>query len=117
MGVIFFGVPGLGRGARSLGYLLATIVGVTAGDSMARAAGPTDKERGAAAKTAAQLRSAGDLSAARAHLAGCVSAGCSRQVREECGRQLEAIEAAIPAVVLEAKDEASNNMSSVRVTM
>jgi len=98
-------------------YMLAPIVGVVVTASVVRAATPTENECGAASRSAKQLRSAGNLSAARARLAGCLSTGCSSQLREECARHQAAIVAAMPAVVLEAKDEVSNNVSAVRVTM
>jgi hypothetical protein len=96
-------------------YVLASVVGgLVAAGSMARAATPTEKECVAAAKDAEQLRSAGDLFAARGRLEACAAAECSRQVREQCARDLTAVDAVMPAVVVEAKDPASNNVTEVR---
>lgn len=100
---------------RVLAALAAT--SVLAAAPVARAAGPTDGECGAAGKAAEQLRSTGDFFAARARLSSCLSTACSSQVREECGRKLTSIESAMPGVLLEAKDEASNSITAVRVTM
>jgi hypothetical protein len=95
--------------------LLALVVGglVVAG-SVARAASPTEKECAAAAKDAEQLRGAGDLFAARGRLEACSAAECARPLREQCARDLAGIEAVMPAVVVEAKDAASNNVTEVR---
>jgi hypothetical protein len=99
-------------------YVFAPLFFELAAASSVRAASPpTEDECRGAGKRAEQLRSDGNLAAARAGLATCLSTGCSSQQRQDCARQLAAVEAEMPAVVLEAKDEASNNMSGVRVTM
>src|SRR5262245_6243710 len=95
--------------------LVALVVGsLVVGGPVARAATPTEKECAAAAKDAEQLRAAGDLFAARGRIAACAATACSRQLREQCLRGLAAIDAVMPGVVVEAKDEASNNVSDVR---
>jgi hypothetical protein len=97
--------------------VFAAVVGVVMAASGICAAAPTDSECVAAGTAADQLRNAGKLSAARAKLAACASSGCSGQLRQACARKLAAIDAAMPVVVLEVKDEASNTLSAVRVTM
>jgi hypothetical protein len=64
-----------------------------------------------------QLDAAGDLAGARGRLASCLSPSCSSAVREQCARQQAAVEAKMPIVVLEVRDESSNNVSGVRATM
>ena len=101
-------------------YELAPIVAVVlvgAFGVRTRAAAATESECASAGGAADQLKSAGDLFAARLRLGACLAAECSSQVREDCARRLANVVAAMPAVVLEAKDQASNNLTSVRVTM
>jgi hypothetical protein len=93
------------------------LVGVLMAAPMVRAASPGESECDEDSKAAAQLRIAGALMAAHARLASCLSAGCSNRLRDACAHEMTAIEAATPTVMLEAKDEASNSLTAVHVTM
>lgn len=119
MGAIILAAPGSRRNARHLGRSLVTagaaLVALFLVPHHAHAAGSADKECAAASRAAADLRSAGDLTGARGHLAACASSDCSRALRDECARQLAAVEAVTPAVTLEAKDETSNSVREVGV--
>jgi hypothetical protein len=53
----------------------------------------------------------------RAHLLVCAAAGCPAEIREECIRRVDEVNAAIPTVIFEVKDAAGNDLSAVRVTM
>jgi hypothetical protein len=96
---------------------IVAMVFVCASGVSTAAAAATESECTSAGAAAEQLRSTGDLFGARVRLGACLVTGCSTQVREACARQLAAVVAAMPAVVLEAKDQASNNLSAVRVTL
>jgi hypothetical protein len=98
-------------------YMLAPMVGVVLAGSGVRAAPPRETPCGAAGRAAEELRRAGDLSGARARLAACVSTGCASPLRERCARQLAEIDAAIPTVVVQVKDDRSNDLTAVRVMM
>lgn len=85
--------------------------------STAYAADPTTADCLAASEASIKLRGDHELRAARAQLLTCASASCPSDVRVECGRRVEAVNAAIPTVVFEAKDDAGNDVSAVRVSM
>jgi hypothetical protein len=95
----------------------ATLSGVLFATSSAGAAKPTKQECAAANESAQDLRRAGKLREARAHLAVCTAASCPGPIREDCAQRLKEVEAAIPTVVLAASDSAGNDLSAVRVTM
>jgi hypothetical protein len=95
----------------------ATLSGVLFATSSAGAAKPTKQECAAANESAQDLRRAGKLRDARAHLAVCTAASCPGPIREDCAQRLKEVEAAIPTVVLVASDSAGNDLSAVRVTM
>jgi tetrahydromethanopterin S-methyltransferase subunit F len=78
---------------------------------------PPGESCGAAIQASQRLQREGRLQAARAGLAACLSAACPGPVRSECERRQATLAEAIPAVVLVAKDEASNDVTTVRVTM
>jgi hypothetical protein len=84
--------------------------------SNVRAEAPPDNVCSAAMSAAQQLRSDGNLAGARARLSACLSSNCPNQV-QECARRLAAINAEMPSIVVEARDEASNYVSDARATM
>lgn len=81
------------------------------------AAEPTKQECVAANESAQDLRRVAQLREARTRLALCVSASCPGPVREDCALQLREVDAAMPTLVLVAKDMAGNDLSAVMVTM
>jgi hypothetical protein len=85
--------------------------------SPGRAAGPTKQECVAANESAQDLRRAGQLREARTQLALCVSERCPGPVREDCAQRLSEVDAAMPSLVLVARDRSGNDMSAVIVTM
>ncbi len=107
---------GLRRGTRALAkQLLVTPIAAILWAGVCVAA-PLENPCGSASSAAQELRSAGDLSAARARLAACLSAGCPGEL-SECARKLAEIDAQIPTVVVEARDEANDYVTDARVTM
>ena len=97
---------------------LTWLVGARA-DAAAPPAGsvPKGESCGAALQASQRLQGEGRLQAARAELVACLSAGCSGPIRSDCERRQATLTEIIPAVVLVAKDEASHDLTSVRVTM
>jgi hypothetical protein len=85
--------------------------------SVASAADPTKQECVSANESAQDLRRAAQLREAKKQLAVCVSASCPAPVREDCAARLSEVDAAMPSLVLVAKDRAGNDVSAVVVTM
>jgi hypothetical protein len=102
--------------ARGKHWLSASVVAATWALSSVCAAAPSDNVCDKAVSTAEQLRSSGDLAAARARLSACVSAGCPYEL-QECARQFAAIDAEMPSIVIEARDEAGDYITEARATM
>lgn len=71
----------------------------------------------AASEAALTLRQQGKLHEALKQLAVCSEAGCSSEVKAECTQRIASIDAAMPTLVLGAKDGAGNDLYDVRVTM
>jgi hypothetical protein len=105
-------VPLSGRcigAALGLGLLLA--------GSEAAASEPTKQECVSANESAQDSQHAGKLREARARLAVCVAESCPGPVREDCAQRLSQVDAAMPMLVFEARDEADHDVIAVRVTM
>jgi hypothetical protein len=64
-----------------------------------------------------ELRGKHQLIESRAALLVCASGSCPAEIRDECTRKVEEINAAIPSVVFEAKDGDGKDLTDVRVTM
>jgi len=90
-----------------------TVVGARS----ARAADPTTAECLSANEASLTARGQSKLRDARAKLITCTAASCPRDVREECARGVNEINAALPTVVFEAKDAAGADLIAVKVTM
>lgn len=71
----------------------------------------------AATEESLTLRQQGKLHDALKKLAICAEASCSSEVKAECTQRIDAIDAAMPTLVLEAKDGAGNDLYDVRVSM
>lgn len=81
------------------------------------AAAPNASECALAAEKSLTLRKQHALRAARSELLVCAAASCPDVIREECARRMAEVNAAIPTVVFEARDEAGRDLSAVTVTM
>ncbi len=81
------------------------------------AAEPTKDECIDANETAQTLAHGKKLVAAKQRLLVCMSQGCPKPVRDDCGQRLTDVEAMTPTLVLEVKDDAEHDLSAVRVTM
>jgi hypothetical protein len=103
--------PSLKRGAALLVSSAAVLLATTARGA------PTEDECVAAANSWAALKQSGKLRDAAGRLAVCASASCPSEVREVCSDRLKSVNAAIPSVVLEAKDGSGAPLVDVRVTM
>jgi hypothetical protein len=82
----------------------------------AKAAEPTVPQCLAANEDAQQLRRAGKLLQAQQRLTVCVARSCPRPIRDDCNTWLGEVSAAIPTIVLEARDTAGRPLVDVRVT-
>jgi hypothetical protein len=71
----------------------------------------------AATEESLTLRKQGKLHDALKRLAICAEASCSSEVKAECTQRIDAIDAAMPTLVLGAKDGAGNDLYDVRVSM
>jgi hypothetical protein len=101
--------------------ILASVTAITMlptfGERVALAADPTTADCLAAADRFADLRPQHKLREARDKLLICSAATCPGDVRQECGRRLDEINALMPTIVFETKDGAGNDIAAVRVTM
>jgi len=80
-------------------------------------AAPNAAECAMAAEKSLAHRKQHELRAARTELLVCAAASCPDVIREECARRMSEINAAIPTVVFEARDDAGRDVSAVVVTM
>ncbi len=85
--------------------------------SSAQGADPTTKECVTASEASLTLRVEHKLRAARAQATTCAAATCPSDVREECTKRVEQLNAAIPTIVFEVKDGSGNDLTQVKVTM
>jgi hypothetical protein len=104
------------NGARHARWLLAPAVAFTVGLLAPNARGD-EAACIAATEDALTLRQQGKLHDALKKLAVCAEATCSSEVRSECTQRIAAIDAAMPTLVLGAKDGAGNDLYDVRVAM
>jgi hypothetical protein len=81
------------------------------------AADPTIGECLTANDKSIALRNEHKLLAARKELLVCAASTCPAEVRKECMRRVDIVNASIPTVMLEAKDGAGNDLSAVKVTV
>jgi hypothetical protein len=84
----------------------------------ARAADPTTADCLAANNSAIDLRNDHKLRAARNQLLVCAASSCPADIRKECLRKVDEINAQIPTVTFEAKEAASGkDLAAVKVTL
>lgn len=84
---------------------------------VATAAEPSASECLEASAASLRLDSSHRLRAERAELLICAAVGCPSEIRSECIRRVDDVNAAIPTVMFEVKDSAGNDLSAVKVTM
>ena len=82
-----------------------------------RAAEPTVQECLSANESAISLRKGRKLRAAREQLLTCAAASCPADIRNECVRRVDEVNASLPSVVFQANDSAGSDLTEVRVTM
>jgi hypothetical protein len=100
----------------SLASCAIVLASVFAG-SLAQAAGPTVSECLDASSASLKAGNEHKLRAERAALLRCASASCPSEVRKECSRRVDEVNAAMPTLVFEAKDENGNDLSAVKVLL
>ncbi|HEV3191705.1 MAG TPA: hypothetical protein VGY54_14445 [Polyangiaceae bacterium] len=83
----------------------------------AQAADPTTSDCLTASDNAVALRNQHKLRAARAQQLVCGAASCPADIRVECLRRVEELNAAVPTAIFQAKDAAGNDIIAVKVTM
>jgi hypothetical protein len=82
-----------------------------------RAEEPTKQQCVSSSEQGQDLRRTGKLTAARAQFAACLATSCPGPVREDCAQRIAEVDAAMPAIVFEAKDESGNDLAQVRVSV
>ena len=97
--------------------MLAALVGLGVGASAVRAAASPGGDCTDALVGAKELETAGQLSAARARLSGCMADACAETARRECSTRIAGIDAAIPTVTVVVKDSEGRDVRDVRVTV
>jgi hypothetical protein len=85
--------------------------------SQASAADPTTADCLSANEKSTTERNQHHLRAARSELLICAAMSCPTDVRTECARRVDEVNAAIPTIAFEAKDASGNDMSAVKVTL
>ncbi|MDP9150776.1 MAG: hypothetical protein M3O36_12670 [Myxococcota bacterium] len=83
----------------------------------AHAADPTTADCLGANNSAIDLRNDHRLRAARSQLLLCAAASCPAEIRKECLRRLDEVNAQIPTITFEARDASGKDLSAVQVTM
>jgi hypothetical protein len=96
---------------------LATLLALTFGSAQAWAAPPTKRECVQASEAGQDLRGSGKLHDARGQFVVCMSATCPRPVREDCAQRLSEIDAAMPTLVLVARDADGNDVVAATATI
>jgi hypothetical protein len=81
------------------------------------ASDPTTSDCITAAESSIALRGDHKLRAAREQLLVCAARTCPRDIRAECLRRVDEVNASIPTVVFETKDGAGSDVTGVSVTM
>jgi hypothetical protein len=91
-------------------------IGIALGQNLAHAE-PSVKECIDANEQSIAMRSSHRLQDARKSLLTCAATTCPGDIRVECARRLDEVDAAIPTIVFEAKDTQGNDLIDVRVAM
>ena len=85
--------------------------------SRARAADPSVSDCLMAAEASLKLRAEHKLRLTRTQLLVCSSSSCPGEVRQECMRRIDEVNAASPTIVLAVKDRAGRDLSTVKVSV
>jgi hypothetical protein len=96
---------------------LAITAGFTQWSARAVAADPTTADCLAASDASLKFGNEHKLRAERTQLLVCAAATCPADVRKECLRRVDEVNAAIPTIIFEARDAAGNDLSAVTLTM
>jgi hypothetical protein len=83
----------------------------------AHADNPSVGECLSATEAATKLKSQHKLKASRAQLLVCSSASCPGEIRQECAKKIEEVNAAIPSIVFAVKNQAGKDVIAVKVTV
>src|SRR3954466_9445241 len=104
---------------RSLSAMLfaAAAAALLAPAGRAVAADPTTGDCLTANDKSISLRNEHKLLGARTQLLVCAASSCPAEIRKECTRRIDLINASLPTVVFEAKDGSGNDLSAVTVKM
>jgi hypothetical protein len=105
------------RWAAGLSVGLSVLTLLDAARTATLAEDPTTPECLAAYEQSITLRDQHALNAARAQLLICASTTCPEEVRSECSRRVEEVNAQVPTLVFEVRDHNGNDLSEVSVTM
>ena len=104
------------RSIRAVPVLVAVFAMLGASRSV-QAADPTTADCLSASEKSISLRNDHKLRAARSQLLVCAAANCPADIRKECVRRVDEVNASMPTILFEAKDAAGNDLSAVRVSM
>jgi hypothetical protein len=97
-------------------FVLASAASFGTGRS-ALAADPTIADCLTANDKSISLRNERKLLASRKELLVCAASTCPAEVRKECMRRIDQVNASLPSVVFEAKDGTGNDLTAVKVIM
>jgi hypothetical protein len=82
-----------------------------------RAANPTTADCLTASEASLESGNEHHLRGERNQLLVCAAASCPADIRKECVRRVDEVNAAIPTITFEAKDGSGADVSAVKVTM
>ncbi len=80
-------------------------------------ASPTPRECASASEDALTLRKQEKFGAAKERLLVCTAPSCPGEIRDECGRRMGEVTAAMPSVVFDVKDAQGGDLTAVRVSV
>ena len=100
-----------------VGLVSTLVVALLVASSSARAQEPTKQECVAANESAQDLQRASRLIEAREQLRVCAAKACPRAVRMDCADRFDAIEKALPTVVLAPKDPGGADLGSAAIAI
>lgn len=83
----------------------------------AQAAGPTTADCLAASEAALKSGNDHKVRAERSQFLVCASTSCPTDIRKECARRIDEVNAQIPTIIFGAKDASGADLSAVKVTM
>jgi hypothetical protein len=97
--------------------LVAAAIAAAVTGAPAHAADPTTADCLSANDASISLRNQHKLREARTQLLLCAAATCPADIRNECTRRVTELNAAMPTIVFEAKNQAGDDLSAVKVTL